>query len=234
MNDYSCGELTWMAKDDPDLRRVDPYADIWSFASSWVRRLHGAPEKNVMERFIYLWVTVNAWAAMAVADRARNHMDTYLVHSLAIDSCFNERFSELLKSNIVFNQKVIRFIQLLPVFKVLWIRNVGLVGWEPDREVRAEFVKRAREMNPIESDRKGNKYPAFAPVCAFRHIDRGEAVPADWPHVISSIYMVRCNLFHGGKDYQSERDRIFVSLASEILWTMWRLEIPKGVIREKH
>jgi len=36
-------------------------------------------------------------------------------------------------------------------------------------------------------------------------------VPIDWPHTLSAIYQVRCNLFHGYKGVYSENDISIVS-----------------------
>jgi hypothetical protein len=49
--------------------------------------------------------------------------------------------------------------------------------------------------------------------------------------VLSMVYQVRCNLFHGGKNYSSESDRQFITLAYKILWQVWMNEIPSRFFR---
>lgn len=46
-------------------------------------------------------------------------------------------------------------------------------------------------------------------------------MPIDWAHVLVSIYKVRCNLFHGGKSFLYESDKVFVELSFKILWEVW-------------
>jgi hypothetical protein len=45
----------------------------------------------------------------------------------------------------------------------------------------------------------------------------GEQCPIDWPHTITGIYKVRCNLFHGQKAAHSEMDRHIVAAAFRTL-----------------
>ena len=52
-------------EDPRDLFRLGPDSEL-SFAATWIRRFHAAGEQNYVERFIYLWVTFNAWAAQVV------------------------------------------------------------------------------------------------------------------------------------------------------------------------
>jgi len=107
------------------------------------------------------------------------------------------------------------------------MRNNHVDGWDFDRESRLEFVHRVIERNPYNTSNKGEKFPAFSPSCALEHITVGESIPKTWPHVIHMIYQIRCNLFHGGKNYSEERDRIFIELAYSIAWEMWKPELPE-------
>jgi hypothetical protein len=59
-----------------------------------------------------------------------------------------------------------------------------------------------------------------------------EPIPVDWPHVIAMIYQVRCDLFHGGKNYSKDRDRLFISLAYRILWEVWKDELSGHLHRD--
>lgn len=62
-----------------------------------------------------------------------------------------------------------------------------------------------------------NGADSFAPLCYRRHIDGGDDVPLDWPHIIWAIYQVRCNLFHGDKAPHSEIDRVLVHSGLQVL-----------------
>lgn len=226
-----CGDLVWRAKDSKGLKRLDSYSDLWHFVEMWIRKFHHTNEDNAAEKFIYLWVTVNAWASMVVPDITKNHVDAYLVHCLAQDKQFKSLFLEKLTTNPVFQNRVNKLISMGPVFQVIWLRNNNIRAWDIRQENRLEYVKHVREHNPYHELGSGNKIAAFAPSCAFEHLDLGEPLPNDWPHVLSIIYQIRCNLFHGGKNYMSDRDRHFIKLAYSILWDIWNPVIPTQHLR---
>jgi len=242
----SCGTLTYKAKHQRGLNRVEPDSELWDFVETWVRRFRtpppalrrgprSAPEAGTgrdFEKFIFLWVSINAWASMAVPDQTRNHEDAYLVHSMARDPELNEQFSRLLK-NDRFSENVKAFADLGPVFQVLWLRNKGISAWRKEEgESRADYVARVFGQDPFHRVTRNDqvqKLPAFSPACAEKHLTDGENIPADWPHLLHMIYQVRCNLFHGGKTYESAADRAFVDLAFKILWRVWQQVAPSKV-----
>lgn len=217
--------LTWKARNQSGLNRIPDNAEILRFAETWIKKFKDTHEDNFAEKFIYLWVTVNAWASMCVPDITKNHEDAYLIHSMAADPIFAKRFIKLSADNKEFKNKVDKFISLAPVFQVLWLRNNHIAPWDMT-ESREEYVKQVRHQNPYHKGRDEQRYPAYTPACAFEHFDKDGHVPADWEHVIHMIYQVRCNLFHGGKSYDSQRDRCFIELAYFILWSMWKYELP--------
>jgi len=112
----------------------------------------------LLKNSIYLWVTINAWASMSVPDKTRNHEDAYLVHNIAADQAFNDRFAQLLERD-EFRQNVEKLLSLAPVFQVLWMRNNHVDGWDFDRESRLEFVHRVIERNPYNTSNKGENSP---------------------------------------------------------------------------
>ena len=230
-----CGELTYKAKDQDGLNRVEIDSNLWRFVSTWIRRFRhkefDRPDQH-FERFIFLWVSVNAWASMAVPNQSRNHEDAYLVQSMARDPGLNAHFDNLLE-NHRFHADVTAFAELGPVFQVLWLRNKNIPAWHKDEgESRRDYVTRVFSLDPfhrIPARRQGEQaqvFPAFAPACAWTHISTGQPIPADWPHLLSMIYQVRCNLFHGGKTYESSADQEFVDYAFKILWRVWRNVVP--------
>jgi hypothetical protein len=241
-----CDTLTWKAKDQPGLNVVDCDSELWRFVETWIKRFkrrEPAPRTrnrtrspssaldDDFENFIYLWVSVNAWASMAVPDQSRNHEDAYLVQSMSKDAALNAHFANLLE-NQRFREDVANFAALGPVFQVLWMRNHHIRAWRrSDGESRSDFVARLFEDDPfhrVPGKTQMQVFPAFAPACAKTHFDAGESIPADWPHLLHMIYQVRCNLFHGGKTYESAADRDFVNYAFTILWRVWRQIIPSS------
>lgn len=221
----NCGQLTWKAKEQSGLNRTPDTSELWNFARTWINRFKHTHEGNFAEKFIYLWVTVNAWLSMSVPDASKNHEDAYLIHSMASDQTFKERFLMIVKDDENFRDKAKELISLAPVFQVLWMRNNHIGSWDMN-ETRKEYIENIKSKNPYHNTRDGQKYPAFAPACAFEHLDISEPIPLDWPHVLHMIYQIRCNLFHGGKSYDSMRDKLFIELAYTILWKIWKQEIP--------
>jgi hypothetical protein len=231
----NCGQLTWKAKNVQSLNRPYDNQEIWNFAKSWIRRFSETDERNVAEKLIYLWVTVNAWASKSVPDLSRNHEDAYLVHCMAKDNVLVEHFDNLYQSDTQFRQTVSSFLDIAPVFQALWLNNNGIEPWDI-AENRKEYVNGVIERDPfIVSLRNGqeNRFPAFSPPCAIEHLRVDEPIPVDWPHLISMIYQVRCNLFHGGKNYNRDSDRKFIELAYKILWDVWKNELPPRVLPNK-
>jgi len=231
----NCGQLTWKAKNVESLSRPHDNQELWNFAEAWIRRFSETDEDNVSEKLIYLWVTVNAWASKSVPDLSRNHEDAYLVHCMAKDHDLSERFDKLYQRDIEFRDTVNSFLDLAPVFQSLWLNNHGIGPWNINDD-RRKYVKMVSEKDPfIVSIRNEQeiRFPAFSPACALEHIQGDEPIPVDWPHTISMIYQVRCNLFHGGKYYNRDSDREFIKSAYKILWDVWKDELPPTVFPNK-
>lgn len=220
----NCRDLTWKAKNQESLSSLQRDSELWKFAESWLSRFLDTREDNPSEKFIYLWVTVNAWLSQVVPNLSENYNESYLTHSMAIEPRFQFRFDELLKNAARFNDNVQEITELAPVFQVLWMRNNRIEPWDNQQD-RKDFIAKTRLRNPVNPTKQGPR-PAFAPSCALEHLDKGEKIPSDWVHVAHIIYQIRCNLFHGGKSYDSSRDRRFVELAYQILWKVWSPEIP--------
>jgi hypothetical protein len=224
-----CGSLTYKAKKQGPLQRS--VADesfvkdraFREFVTGWVQKFREPTIDNPFERFVYMWVTFNAWASLVVPDRSRNHQDSYLIHSVASDDCLQLRFIEL-QDDTGFAAATNKLVALGPVFQVLWIRNKYLQAWNAEQESREDYVRHLMDKDPYHPSQSGG-IPAFAPACAEYHLSKEESIPNDWPHVLHMIYLIRCNLFHGGKTYDSTRDRLFVELASDILRAVWMPEI---------
>jgi hypothetical protein len=99
----------------------------------------------------------------------------------------------------------------------------------------ANAVSEFRSMWPISSERdaykafkaadalKASAIPSEAEVMAFCRSGGIKGVPLDdaatWANVLSALYQVRCNLFHGGKNPINPRDRELTAVGHAILTT---------------
>jgi len=194
------------------------------FADPWLRRAaRSAGHKKWFEALIYLWVSFNAWLGLAVEDRRYSENDSYLWKAAGQDPIFQQRFEQEMELNKEYGELVSRFHTLWPVFKARALADEGIAAWgewgadEPRREYRARVLTHNIE------------HRDFLPSCFmehqtdptdFRSIDP-ERIPLDWEHTLAAIYMVRCNLFHGGKSFLSAKDKEFVSLSYTILSEVW-------------
>lgn len=226
-----CYELIELLPQDQDnlLDRQRPlhYLDFWKFVAPWVRSADRAiAQKDAdFEGFIYLWVAVNAWASYIVADSQKSDVDLYLVAALGQDKELEERFEQLKKSEPAFRRMTEEFAALWPVFKVRTLHKLGIGAWLDGN--RDKYVRRVLHCPQGAPQRK-----QYAPSCFLRHEKqkqegihlRWHGPPNDWQHTISAIYMVRCNLFHGGKGFENTNDWKFVHLAFHILWRVWSPE----------
>ena len=225
----SCSQLTWkIGKESEDLSRsIGIDSEYVSFAQCWISKFNEASRKNVAEKMIYLWVTINAWASIVVPDKTKNHEDVYLIHAMSADAVFVERFKELMDKQTHFFTRGNELVSLAPVFQVLWLRNNNIGAWHPENP-RKDYVQYVLAKKPFKIskniDGSESKLYHYRPECAQMHIDKNEPIPVDWPHTLHIIYQIRCNLFHGGKNYSSERDRRFIEHAYMILWEMFEPE----------
>jgi hypothetical protein len=219
----NCGQLTWKAR-DTTLLTVPPDAEVWNDVASWVRELPSRRTTRPIDHLWTLWTGFNAWGTAAVPDRRRSHEDLYLIHCLAVEPRFRNRFDGLMDDQ-AFAEAAQQLASLAPIFQVVWLRNNAISAWHAASESRAQYISKVRDRDPFVTV-GSNRLPAFAPGCALEHIDSMGAVPVDWPHIVHLIYQVRCNLVHGGKGYSTPEDRRFAALASSILWPMWQPELP--------
>ena len=56
----------------------------------------------------------------------------------------------------------------------------------------------------------------------------------DWENMVEFIYVVRNNLFHGGKDPEDERDQYFVEHAYKLLRPLVEILLNEIGIGEEH
>lgn len=192
---------------------------------------HVSQESSHFEGFIYLWIVFNGWASQVVVDEGKSQNDKYLVAALGQDQELNRCFEELKENNASFQSVTTGFASLWPVFKVRTLIRLRIQPWG-NKQPRYDYIR-----SVIHRPEGSPTARAYAPPCFREHENNkrqeGERrwydPPNDWAHTLSAIYMVRCNLFHGGKDFQSSRDREFISKALKILWEVWEREIPSSI-----
>jgi hypothetical protein len=179
----------------PDARRL---------IGHWFRRAHEQRDcdpADSFEPFIFAWIALNGWASCCTD----LDQDRQIIEALSASASLEQRFSDSLDQSEPFRNVSGRFRDLWPVFKVqdLRRRRIPMHRGLERREMVADYFVRGAEK--------------FAPSCFRRHVENGEEVPLDWPHVLAAIYQVRCNLFHGDKAPHSEIDRALVHSAFQIL-----------------
>lgn len=213
---------------DPAL--VDPA--FWNFAHRFLTRAYrGAQERSPLERFIYLWVAFDAWAsaALVLEPPDERQAERFMVASAGHDPIWTERFAAL--TSTPENRRIAaEFAALWPVLKVRALRRLELPRW--DGFDRQGYVRRI-----LHGPNRAPTMYQYAPSCYLQHESeqhqladlRWMGPPVDWKHTMSAIYMVRCNLFHGGKN-EDHIDSRFVEPALHVLAEMWRPDIPQWAI----
>lgn len=127
-----------------------------------------------------------------------------------LDEELSQDFAKHMKTD--FATAAQNFQNLWPIFSS---KDLGYNAGSADN--RAARIKQYSKIQPP---------PGHKPPCAFEHSDRKE-IPIDWPHTISAIYQVRCNLFHGYKGLHSENDVLIVSKAFRILIRLLPMLLPE-------
>jgi anti-anti-sigma factor len=160
-----------------------------------------SPPEEIVEPFIYAWIALNGWATCITGlDKNKDWL-----HALMLSRPIAERFAELTGDvNSGVSRHARAFHECWPIFEAQEIRGAGPPPGTPRPEVVQHYLSAGMTQ--------------FAPPCWCRHTrDEGGACPVDWPHTLSALYRVRCNLFHEGNDGQSERDRSIVARAYLVL-----------------
>lgn len=77
MTDYptKCKNLIHRAGEQAGLKRTHDNYELLGFAEKWIKKFQPTDANDFVDRFIYLWITINAWASMCVPDSTKNHTD---------------------------------------------------------------------------------------------------------------------------------------------------------------
>lgn len=145
--------------------------------------------------FMNTWMAFNGWME-SVTDRGS---DAAMITALAENRRMTDIYEELLDQNRAFRERVLAFADMWPVLNVRDARRkLGFDAfWQMDRDALFEACRREEvKMQPV-SWTVGN-------------------LPT-WPQLLRTIYLIRCNLFHGAKSPQNGRDRDLVRQAGWIL-----------------
>lgn len=114
-------------------------------------------------------------------------LDAYMTQEASLDGEFNSDSDE----------DKLRWLETKSLLTEVWQNH----NEQPFQKIRAEIAKRGpvRDMRP-------------------KHLERLVGFDDnDFGSVIRFIYQVRCNLFHGGKDVNCERDRVLCDASASIL-----------------
>ena len=172
---------------------------------NWFHRgwaIHDASGEDCFELFIYAWFAVNGWAACVTqADGDRVYLD-----GLTRDATLCETFQALLnKPTSGLAREASAFAELWPIFAGKNLRSLHI------------HRHNSGERHEVIADYLAAGATKFEPQYWEQHRNAGETVPLDWPHTLSAIYHVRCNLFHREKFAHSEMDQRVVSAAFRTL-----------------
>lgn len=144
--------------------------------------------------FMNTWMGFNGWME-SVTDAAN---DRAMLTALADNRRMIDAYDALLRGE-AFEHQVAAFSDLWPVLNVRDVRRkLGRDAvWQLDRDALLEECRRANvRIEPL----------------GWTDGD----VPT-WAQVLRTVYLIRCNLFHGAKSPQNRRDRDLVRRADQVL-----------------
>ncbi len=189
-------------------RRLHPWGSrlihSW-FDQAWESR--NCTAEQSFEPFIYAWMAFNGWAACVTEVDIDSQWRKILMH----DELLQNRFATLASdpaSPIATHGT--HFRRYWPIFEVQTIRSLR-------RHQHDIELQRPGERSEIVAYYLRKGVQNYDPGCWRRHESAGEEVPLDWPHTLTALYRVRCNLFHGDKSRHSEMDQHIVASAFQVM-----------------
>lgn len=176
---------------------------------SWYRRAEraerrmaqGGSDGESFEGLIFAWIAFNGWASCVTG----KDTDKEMIEALSLHDGLRGDFDSLLVSDPSFREAADDFRSHWPVIKAQELAELNI--WVAEGRSREERVAEYLRLGATR----------FSPPCWLRHREEGEEVPLDWPHTVSAIYQLRCNLFHGHKGTRSPNDRELVRRAFRVL-----------------
>lgn len=145
--------------------------------------------------FINVWMGFNGWME-SITDAGS---DAAMITAVADHRRVTSTYAQLLERNPPFRQCVFAFAELWPVLNVRDVKSkLGRDAFQKmDRDSLMEACREAK----VKSQPQG-WIPGESPT---------------WSEVLRTIYLIRCNLFHGAKSPQNIRDRHLVQRANGVL-----------------
>lgn len=179
------------------MTRFDNFLNLDPAAADLARGLIAAPEQQqlVFSSFIHVWMAFNGW--MECVTEAGS--DREMIDALASHARLKAAYDHLLASGTEFRASVVRLADLMPVLSVRDVRK---------KLGRDAFQMLGRPQILHEARRAHVKRPPAGWASG--------AMPT-WPQLLRTIYQVRCNLFHGSKSPDDQRDQELVETCNTIL-----------------
>lgn len=193
---------------DPEIQRL--FID-------WLHR----DDPNPFERFIFTWIAFNGWAERVVVPP---HRETDWVAALAGSQEIRDDFEFVRRTRPRFDDLVAGFADWWPIFKAQDQRKQaeGRGGGQPPQGPQLRWTGCGQEslrLTPGQSAARRSqvtywlgKEVGHAPNC-----QHPGGFPEDWPHLLSALYRVRNNLFHGEKSMRLDADRALVRVSGNLL-----------------
>lgn len=145
--------------------------------------------------FMNTWMGFNGW--MESVTEAGS--DAAMISALAENQRMTDVYAHLLADDARFRRRVTSFATLWPVLNVRDVKKkLGRDAfWQLDREQLMEACRQTEVKSQPHGWSAGD-------------------LPT-WPQLLRTIYLIRCNLFHGAKSPQNGRDRQLVQGANDVL-----------------
>lgn len=160
--------------------------------NDWLRFAQLNPNQPIMTRFIALWMSFNGWLACVSGKERDADMISVACDNLALQ----EEFARLMSESERFRQNVNKFSDYWPIFKASQLLQVfKSQGIDPYID-RPERIRIGVENGVVRAPRDW---------------EAGRDIV--WRDLISVIYRVRCNLFHGSKRLDNDADQSIVHLS---------------------
>ncbi len=216
-----CNELFFC--DQSGLLQDIEYPSInYDLIKGWLKKAF-TKRASIFDRFIFLWIPFNFWLSCSAEDPDGNEaQENKLISWAAKKEGLQQLFGYFLANSSYFKSIFDTFQGDWPIFQARSIKR----EYSHETESRSTFIIDAiKELytkfkNPRDSSKERHAVQKrLAPTC---YVDRPAAHHApDWPHTLSAIYIVRCNLFHGWKDVRRRPDKDFVRAAFLLLAFTW-------------
>lgn len=151
-------------------------------------------QQSAFASFSHLWMGFNGWMECVTSAPT----DAAMINALATNDRLVATFDNLMR-DAQFRQQIFEFANLWPV-------------------VDARDARRKIGSNRL-FELSHNELAALALARRIKHQPEGWSpggMPT-WSHVLRTIYLVRCNLFHGSKSPRNYRDHELVGACDRIL-----------------